>query len=340
MPTQRKDRATLAEALTGVLMITHRLDRLERARHAGETALALWRELDDKIQIAYSKMNLANTITALHDYERGKSLYEEALALQRELGNRKDQIFPLMNLGGLYYEMGRPREALAYYEESLALSREVGETDWARALTWNNVGEAYIMLDAPARAIEVTEPNYHLFTHEHDIFGAATCAFTLGRAYWRVGDSDVGRRYLDEAERLFRNLGNPAMAARILYFRATYALEAHDVALARRDLAQALGDLSGQVRANEYLWWLAERAGTLARSRGESEQAARLYAAGTTHRDAIPGPVEPVEHEMRAGDLAWLRETMEEATLARVLGEGQALSLDEAVAALRETLED
>jgi predicted ATPase/DNA-binding XRE family transcriptional regulator len=339
MPRQRKDRATLAEAWTGVLMITHRLDRLERARHAGETALALWRELDDKCQVAYSKMNLANTITALHDYERAKSLYEEALALHREIGNRKDQIFPLMNLGGLYYEMGMPREALAYYEESLALSREVGETDWARALTWNNVGEAYLMLEEPARAIEVTEPNYQLFTREHDIYGAATCAFTLGRAYWRAGDGATGRDYLDEAERLFRTLGNPAMAARILYFRATFALQAHDVAGARRDLTQALVDLSGQVRANEYIWWLAERAGTLARYRGEPEQAARLYAAGTSHRDAIAGPVEPVERELRARDLAWLRETMENATLAHALSEGKSLPLEEVVGSLREALE-
>jgi hypothetical protein len=93
------------------------------------------------------------------------------------------------------------------------------------------------------------------------------------------------------------------------------------------------------VRASEYLWWLAERTGTLARTCGKPEQAARLYAAGTSHRDAIRGPVEPVEREMRARDLAWLQQTMGEATLACALGEGQALALDEAVATLRETLD-
>jgi predicted ATPase/DNA-binding XRE family transcriptional regulator len=338
MPAYPKDRAALAEAWTGVLMITHRLDRLERARVAGETALALQRELGDKSQIAYSMMNLANPITALHDYERAKALLVECLALHRELGNRKDQIFPLMNLGGLYYEMGRPHEALAYYEESLALSREVGETDWARALTWNNVGEAYIMLDEPSQAIQVTEPNYHLFTREHDIFGAATCAFTLGRAYWRVGDEGAVRTYLDESERLFRNLGNPAMAARILYFRASFALDAHAIATARQDLAQALGDLAGQIRANEYIWWLAERAGTLARCRGEIERAARLYAAGTTHREAIGGPVEPAERDIRASDLAWLQTHLGEAGIASAMSAGQALSLSDAVIVLREAL--
>jgi hypothetical protein len=49
--------------------------------------------------------------------------------------------------------------------------------------------------------------------------------------------------------------------------------------------------------------------------------------------------VEPVEREMRARDLAWLQQTMGEATLACALGEGQALALDEAVATLRETLD-
>ncbi len=181
-PTNRDEQVALAEAWTGVLMITHRLDRLEHAREAGEMALALRLALGDKTQTAYATMNLANPIIALHDYERAQALLEDCLTLHREIGNRRDQVFPLMNLGGLYYEMGRPQEALAYYEESLAISHQVGETDWARALTWNNIGEAYINLDEPARAIEVTEPNYRLFTREHDVFGAATCAFTLGRA--------------------------------------------------------------------------------------------------------------------------------------------------------------
>jgi predicted ATPase/DNA-binding XRE family transcriptional regulator len=337
-PTNREEQAALAEAWTGVLMITHRLDRLERAREAGETALALRLALGDKTQIAYATMNLANPIIALHDYERAQTLLEDCLTLHREIGNRRDQVFPLMNLGGLYYEMGRPQEALAYYEESLAISRQVGETDWARALTWNNIGETYIILDEPARAIEVTEPNYHLFTREHDVFGAATCAFTLGRAQWRAGDGEAARAYLDEAERLFRNLGNPAMAARILYFRASLALEQGELVAARQDLAQALDDLAGQMRADEYTWWLVERAATLARFCGASAQAALLYAAGISHRDAIGALVEPAEREMRARDREWLQCVMGEAALASVLEEGRSLSLDDATANLSQLL--
>jgi tetratricopeptide (TPR) repeat protein len=296
--------------------------------------------LGEKSQIAYAMMNLANPLTILRDYKRAQALYEECLALHREMGNRRDQVFPLMNLGVLYYEIERPREALAYYEESLAISREVGETDWARALTWNNIGEAYLLLDEPARAIEVTEPNYHLFAREHDLFGAATCAFTLGRAHGRAGDEDTGRAHLEEAERLFRALGNPMMAARIRYFRATFALLTGHIAAARHDLARALGDLADQPRAGEYLWWLAERAGTLARSCGEAERAARLYGAGVSHRDVLPSPFEPIEREMRADDLAWLQTALDEAALAHALEEGRALSAAEVIETLTQALRD
>lgn len=78
---------------------------------------------------------------------------------------------------------------LRHYEERLALSHEAGESDWARGLTWDNVGEAYVVLDEPARAIEITLHGYRVFKHTHDSFGTATCAFTLGRAAWRLGQT-------------------------------------------------------------------------------------------------------------------------------------------------------
>ncbi len=337
-PLSREEQVALAQAWTGVLVMSHRLDRFERAREAGEAALALQRALGDKIDIAGAMMNLANTLTVLRDYDRARALYEECLALRRETNDRPGMVFPLLNLGGLYHEMGQPREALAYYEESLALSREVGESDFARGLTWSSVGEAYIVLDEPTRAVEVTEPNYQLFIHECSSFFAATCAFTLGRAEWRLGDAAAARAYLDEAERLVRTFGNPVMAARILYFRASLLLDQGDSAAAQCDLAQALADLSGRTRASEYLWLLVERAATLACRRGNAERAARLYAAAVAHRDTTLGPIEPAEHAMRARDLDWLRAALGESTLAGYLAVGRTLSLDDAVALVRQEL--
>jgi hypothetical protein len=66
------------------------------------------------------------------------------------------------------------------------------------------------------RAIEVVEPNYRLFVRERDLYCVARCAFTLGRAHWRLGNLAAACAYLDEAGRLFRDLGNLGARARVL----------------------------------------------------------------------------------------------------------------------------
>lgn len=334
-----EERSALAEAWAGAGALSHRLDRFEQALEAGERALALRRELGNKNAIAWALNNLANPVLQLRDYERAQALYEECLAIHRETDNRLDQIFPLLNLGEVYYATGKPREALALYEESLAISREMAESEWARGLTWNSVGEAYIALDEPARAVDVVDPNYQLFMQERDFYCVARCAFTLGRAYWRLGDCAAACAYLDEAERLFRNLGNLNKAARVLYFHASLTIEQGDVAAARRDLIQALADVSSQSREREEVWWLVERAGTLVCRQQMPEQATRLYAAAMAHRDAIPALLDPAERDIRTHDLDWLRATLGEVAFASAIAAGESLSLDDAISLLRQLLQ-
>lgn len=340
VPRTDDERAVIAEAWTGMLVLCHRLDQFERARAAGETALTLWREVGDAKHIAAAMMNLANPITQLGDFEQAAALFQESLALYRQMNDRQGMVFPLMNLGWLYYERGQPQKALESYEESLALSRELGESDWARGLTWNNVGEAYIALDEPARAVEVTEPSYRTFLSARDVFGTATCAFTLGRAHWRLGDAEAARAYLDESEHLFRTLGNLVMAARSLHMRASVALGNGDILGARRDLAQALAGLTGQPHGSAYLWLLAERVGSLASRASEPQIAARLYGAAMAHRDETSGLVEPAEREMRAGDVERLRDTLGEHELANCLATGRELDLGAVVALMRTVLQE
>ncbi|HZC05459.1 MAG TPA: tetratricopeptide repeat protein [Ktedonobacterales bacterium] len=334
-PTTDEERALLAEAWTGVMALSHRLDQFERARDAGERALALWRAVGNTAKIAWALSNLSNPVAALRDYTRAVALCEECLRLQRDIGARADMVVPLHNLGELRFTLGEPRAALALYEESLALSREAGESDWARALTWNNIGEVYLFLDEPARVIAVSEPSYQLFTEKGDTFGAAICAFTLGRVLWRSGAAEAASAHLAEAERLFGALGNLVMVARIRCVRASLALERADLDTAQDDLAEAFEALAGQAREGVWIWQVIERVATFLRLRGETEQAARLYAAAVARHDATPGPLDPAERDLCERDLACLRATLTEPVLAACLAEGQALAPDVAITLAR-----
>ena len=337
-PGSPEEREQLAQAWTGALVMAYRLDRLDRACEAAEAALALRRALGDRNHIAGALGNLANVVTQLHDYERARALYEECLTLYRETGERQGMIFPLFNLGNLYVDTGRPREALAYYEESLALSRAVGESEIARAATWNGLGEALVVLDEPLRAIEVTTPAYRCCALERSDYWVANCAWTLGRAYWRLGDATVAGAYLDEAVDTFDALGGVVGAARVRYFRASLALAHGDVTSALGDLAQALAALVHRTDASEYLWWLVERVGTLACQRGALERAARLHGAAVAHRDVAPRLLDPAERDLRQRDLDSLRAAVDESALAIFFAEGQAFTLDAATALARQEL--
>jgi tetratricopeptide (TPR) repeat protein len=330
-----EERDTLAQAWTGVMVMAHRLDRFERARAAGEAALALRRTVGDKNNIAAALSNLANVLTQLRDYDRARALFEECLALLRQTNNRQGMVFPLGNLGIAYLDSGRPREALAYFEESLALSQELGERDYFRISAWDNIGEALIVLDEPLRAVEVTEPAYQMCLREHSDFWAATCAFTLGRAHWRLGAMETAHAYLDEALRRYEAFGSAVMSARVCYFRASLAIEQGNILAAQHDLSQALAGFIKQPDASEFLWWLIERAATLAYRCDRREQSAYLYGAAMAHRGAFPRLMEPAETEMRARDLDQLRATLGEEIFAQEISKGQDLTLSEAIAALR-----
>jgi predicted ATPase/DNA-binding XRE family transcriptional regulator len=330
-----EEREHLAQAWTGVLVMAYRLDRLDRACEAAEAALALRRALGDRNHIAGALGNLANVVTQLHDYDRARALYEECLTLYRETGEHRDMVFPLFNLGNLYVDTGRPREALAYFEESLALSRAVGESELARAATWNGLGEALIVLDEALRAAEVTAPAYRCCTLERSAYWVANCAWTLGRAYWRLGDATAARTYLDEAVDTFDALGSVAGAARVRYFRASLGLAHDDVTGALNDITQALAALIHRTDASEYLWWLIERVGTLARRRGALERAARLHGAAVAHRDVAPRLLDPAERVLRQRDRECLCAAVDESALALYFAEGQALTLDAALALAR-----
>jgi tetratricopeptide (TPR) repeat protein len=71
--------------------------------------------------------NLGLTARHLGDYERAAAVLEEALALFRELGDKRNIAYVLGNLGGLAYRQGDYERAAVLHTEALVLFRELGD---------------------------------------------------------------------------------------------------------------------------------------------------------------------------------------------------------------------
>ncbi len=108
-----------------------------RANALIEQALALWRELGDKLGMADALLNLGRVARAQGDYERSGKLLQESLALFREQQIMWGIVWALISLGDVALDQGDPAQALGPVQEALALTQRLGDTYgnmWARCL--------------------------------------------------------------------------------------------------------------------------------------------------------------------------------------------------------------
>lgn len=326
-----------ALAWTGVLVFAHRLGRYQRAREAGEIALALRRAQGDAMKLAHALCNLGNPVKELRDYEHASALYEECMELCRAADDRPEMVTPLLNMGELKQKMGKLDEALALYEECIALSREVGETEYARALPFNNLGELYFLLDQPSEAYSILCESHRLYVEMRESYGAALSLRNLGRAEWRLGYTERAIARFDESAALCREMGDTIMLAHVLYHRASVWLATEQAVQATRDLAEAM-DLFEQEQELIAIWRVVERCGTIACARMDGDSAVRLYAAASAHRAIGSDTMDPFEADVRTRDLAHLRAALGEVSFQSAVSAGQQMSLSDAIALARRQL--
>jgi Flp pilus assembly protein TadD len=93
---------------------------------AGEEAVALFRELDDRWGLGIAVANLGVSAGRVGDFARAEVLYEESVTLLSPFGPTVALAVPLSNLGTLALQRGDLATARARFEESLPLHRGLG----------------------------------------------------------------------------------------------------------------------------------------------------------------------------------------------------------------------
>jgi non-specific serine/threonine protein kinase len=98
----------------------------DAALRFGAEALALFRELDDRVGLARVLNGLAEAARYFGDDARARAFYEEGLALDREAGNQQGIALKLQNLAHVALHEGRLEEAVDQLGESLTLHEQIG----------------------------------------------------------------------------------------------------------------------------------------------------------------------------------------------------------------------
>lgn len=236
----------------------------------------------------------------------------------------------LLDAGFLAYHAGDFDPATAFNEEALVLYQDLGNV--------SGIARTKILLARVAesqgdqqRALTLAEQSLALYREVGDKWGAAVVLFQLGDIAYAQGDIARAVMLLEESLALCREVGNTWATGRRLARLGQIALAQDDLGQAARCLHEALtvcrdtGDHWGIAMS---LIGLAGAAG----ARGEPERGARLLGAVEIVQQGLATVMWLMDRAEYRRILATIRAALGEERFAAAWAEGQAMSLEDAIA--------
>jgi tetratricopeptide (TPR) repeat protein len=135
------DRVGQAWTLTGVGFVGFDQSKFDVAAQHFGHALDIFREVGDRHGEGIALANVGDAYRALHEYDRAVRALEQALNLFQDITDRYGEGYALVKLGDTYSELKRPAEALSFLQRALEIRRELGDR-WGEGETLHKQGLA------------------------------------------------------------------------------------------------------------------------------------------------------------------------------------------------------
>ena len=202
-------------------------DDKRRSRHSPETATSnrcrLQRDIGNESLQAICLNNIGNAYFDKGHYEDALTYFQQALQLREKAQVPQDIVESVHNLAETSAYMGQYDQAITQYMRALDLRRSIGDTRgarpssptaWARFRYQGRFGAA---LNSKAEALKTFRDIKDRTFWMAEILGG------YGDALIVAGRGDEGRKYLEEALTLSRELKNDGMTAQALGFQGDAA---------------------------------------------------------------------------------------------------------------------
>jgi tetratricopeptide (TPR) repeat protein len=281
---------------------------------------------------AAARFELGQFLAFTGDYAAARLQYEQALQLAREVGDRWWCAVAVEWLGILAREQGDSATAWARLSESLAIYRELGNaSSVAEAL--NMLAEVAILDEDPARAEALLAESHVLEQQEHA--GPNQVGMTLlslGHAAQLRGAYDRAAQLHQESLECFRAFGDQYFGLPSAYHNlGETCLGLANLAEAAGWLAKGLA-LSQTIGGQASMAWCLAGLGSTAALGEAPERAARLWGAAERLRQAIGCRRAPATRITYEQAMAVARAQFGEVAFAAAWAQGQAMTLEQAIA--------
>jgi predicted ATPase/class 3 adenylate cyclase len=258
----------------------------------------------------------------------GRRRMDDVLAMPNSVEFPKERLAALEAAGGLAYWQADMPVAQRFYDECVALTRMQGDDRALANALYNAAFPRVVSREAIAEAKPMLEEALPLFRKVGDQTGMARVLWGIGNALFFEKDYANARPMLEEAVALNRKLDDQFGLGWSVHTLGLVTFNLGDFERARACWTEAIhlfataGDVPGMILQLDNL-------SVLARHDGDYVRAGRLFSAATAHQVSSGTGLGRLlrEEEGRTG-----REGLNDDEAARVWAEGQAMSLEQAVA--------
>ena len=304
------------------------LDRLEIDHDNFRAALDWCLEIGD----ARQAMRLVGSFWRFwqmrgHIHE-GRARLAQVLSMPTSDEFPQERTLALEAAGGLAYWQADMGVAQGFYDQCLELTRRLGDKRAIANAIYNDAFPMTVARRTIPRARELLQEALALFRELGDDGRVARTLWGLGNAYYFEKDYPAARPVLEEAQAISRRMDDRFNLAWSTHTLGLVADNTGDIAGAKRHFLEAL-QLFVEAQDVSGITLQLDNLSVIARKQGDPLRATRLAAAAVAQQ-AVTGTGLGGLLSYQEGRTG--REGLSEADAARAWAQGQALTLDQAVA--------
>lgn len=161
-------------------------------------ALALAKDLNDSVLLAYTLNNLGVAYRRLDENQKAFQYHLEAYKIADLSNDKRNLTVAINSIGNIQLSLGNYREAIDEFKKSLEIEQSVNN-NLGIAINYANIGAAWEGLDSLNKAITLYQKSLTYNEKAQSMTGIAICCNLLGNAYLEKQQYDIALGYLQRA---------------------------------------------------------------------------------------------------------------------------------------------